>query len=147
MDNEYGIEVITGEFSNDNESSVYKDFLTTEYVDDDNDIAEIEYSNSSTVKYLLTAHPLNVMKRIGLLTKFTKIAYDSAIEKSPEGLTEKSIVRRWGRKQYALGNAVMNYIKETSPKLYRRLFRENQPLWNLLLAICINEMDNVVDNQ
>lgn len=128
---------------NDNDSPMYDGFLPTEYIED-GEVYEYEYSESQMIHKLLTGSYLEVMALIGQITKFTKDAYKKTIDDSATGLTEKSIVRRWNRKQYALANAIMQYIKSLNIKLYRRLFRDDQPLWNLLFAVTITEFDKVL---
>lgn len=84
---------------------------------------------------------------LGELTKFTRNAVRSARENSPLGLADVSILARWDKEQIAFANAMENFICAAFPKVAKRLYKPNNPLWNFCMNCAVAAFDEYQDEK
>lgn len=125
-----------------------EELLPTEYVEDGY-VYEVEYKQSAVLQRLTEMLKegregyLKRMRMIHDLTDMANSAVANARKASPAGLVDKSVVTRLDGKQMAYGNAVSGYCKEYHPKLFKCLFRKDDPLYNACMAMAICAFDEM----
>ena len=123
-------------------------FLPTEYVED-GFVYEVVYKQSEVLPRLdemLKEGREGFFKRQMMIHDLTEIANSAVInarKASPAGLVDKSVVTRLDGKQMAYGNAVSGYCKEYHPKLFKCLFRKDDPLYNACMAMAVCAFDEM----
>lgn len=122
--------------------------LPTEYVEDGY-VYEVIYHNSEVLTRLeemMKEGREGWIKRNWIISDMTEIAKD-AVKKSrkaaPLGLADVSILTRLNGKQRAYGYAVSDYCKSNFPKLFKRLFTLDDPLYNACMAMAVCAFDEM----
>lgn len=125
-----------------------EELLPTEYVEDGY-VYEIEYKQSAVLQRLtemLKEGREGYIKRMWMihdLTDMANSAVANARKASPLGLVDKCVEQRLDGKQKAYGYAVSDYCKDNHPKLYKRLFRKDDPLYNACMAMAVCAFDEM----
>lgn len=125
-----------------------EELLPTEYVEDGY-VYEVEYKQSAVLQRLtemLKEGREGYIKRMWMihdLTDMANSAVKNARKASPLGLVDKCVEQRLDGKQKAYGYAVSAFCKEHYPKLYKCLFRKDDPLYNACMAMAVCAFDEM----
>lgn len=124
------------------------ELLPTEYVEDGY-VYEVEYKSSIVLPRLvemLNEGREGYIKRMWMihdLTDMANSAVENARKAAPLGLADVSVLTRLDGKQRAYGYAVSDYCKRNFPKLFKRLFTLDDPLYNACMACAICAFDEM----
>lgn len=106
---------------------------------------EAVYTESETLD-MIAGFDIHSMKIRGSLQKFAENVVDNCHKRIP-GLADKSWIERFKEsgEQYASAMAAMNLVDTKYPKLHKILFRKEEPLYNLAMAMAIAAFDQRID--